>query len=140
MKFGKIFVIILLSIVVTTLGIGASDTWQGNSGSLLGQLIGSQVSVCPKGMVKIAQATTFSCVDEFEASASIDCTYNTPSSALQTTDNLNNYSKYTTIVENVHYPYTELKRYNGHILAKVSKFVNHLSSLFLKLSICFANE
>jgi formylglycine-generating enzyme required for sulfatase activity len=49
---------------------------------LLGQLIGAKdPSACPVGMIKIATARTFSCVDEYEASPAQTCTIHELTSA-----------------------------------------------------------
>lgn len=65
--------IIFGAITVTALGIDAADTLRGNSGTMLGQIISSQSGACPSGMVLVATAMTFSCVDEYEAAWADSC-------------------------------------------------------------------
>jgi hypothetical protein len=82
MKFGRIVLVVLATVLLTTLGVGAADTWHGGSNSLLGQLIGAtDPSACPSGMVKIETARTFSCVDIYEASPAENCLIHEPTSA-----------------------------------------------------------
>lgn len=88
MKVWQISVVIISSVVVTTLGIGAADTWQGTSGSLLGQLFGATNNPCPAGMTYSATSLTFSCVDTYEASASTGCLFSEPETTPETTKNL----------------------------------------------------
>lgn len=73
MKFLKIALVVIVAVVVTTLGIDASDTLQGKGGTMLGQLIGSDGGVCPKGMVQIESGTSFTCADVYEASWGEEC-------------------------------------------------------------------
>jgi hypothetical protein len=87
MKIIPIISTIIVSVVVTTLGIGASDVLNGRSGSLLGQLIGATPAVCEEGMTEVESALTFTCIDTFEASASPTCVYQNPSSLVETTAN-----------------------------------------------------
>lgn len=89
MKWFRIGGVIFATLVLTTLGVGAADTWRGNSGSLLGQLIGATAkSECPEGMLKVPGGVTFSCVDTYEASAGTGCTSQNPSSEVDTVSNL----------------------------------------------------
>lgn len=80
----------LAALVITTLGISATDTWQGASGSLLGSLIATDGGVCPVGMVEVPTARTFTCVDTYEASPSAECAVATPATARDTEQNLTN--------------------------------------------------
>lgn len=74
MKFGRIVLVVLATVVLTTLGVGATDTWRGNGGSLLSQLIGAKQSeTCPVGMTTLATALTLSCIDTYEASPGDTC-------------------------------------------------------------------
>jgi Sulfatase-modifying factor enzyme 1 len=87
MKTVPILITIFVSVIVTTLGISASDMLEGKSGSLLGQLIGIDESVCPVGMTQVEAALTFTCVDTYEASPAPGCVYPNPASAVETTAN-----------------------------------------------------
>lgn len=88
MKFLKIGLIIFLAVTITSLAIDASDTLSGKGGTLLAQLAGSENSVCPEGMVHVPAALTFSCVDEFEASASPECEMSVPKNNFDTNANI----------------------------------------------------
>ena len=88
MKFLKIGLIIFLAVALTTLAIDASDTLTGKGGTLLAQLAGSENSVCPEGMIHIPAALTFSCVDEYEVSASSDCEVSVPKNNFDTNKNI----------------------------------------------------
>ncbi len=65
-------VTIVVSVVMTTLAIDASDTIQGKSGTLLSNVISSGTSGCPDGMVPVA-GVSFACVDRYEASPASEC-------------------------------------------------------------------
>ncbi len=89
MKFGRIGLIVLATVVLTTLGVGAADTWRGASGSLLAQLIGVKpTSVCPAGMTVMSTALTFLCIDTYEASPADTCTIHDITSAEGTISDL----------------------------------------------------
>jgi hypothetical protein len=88
MKIKTLAIVIVVSVVLSTLGIGASDIVSGTSGSLLGQLLGSTPDVCPSDMVLVAAALSFTCVDTYEVSAAADCPYPNPSSHAETVVNL----------------------------------------------------
>jgi formylglycine-generating enzyme required for sulfatase activity len=89
MKFVRLSLIMLGTLILSTLGIGAADTWLGNSDSLLGQLVGVRMPTrCEVGMTDIPTATTFSCADTFEVSAGSECPYLTPTSGLESGSNI----------------------------------------------------
>lgn len=89
MRALKIFGIVIGAIIITTLGIDASDTWRGSSSTLLGQLIGGAPGgVCPEGMVEVVTGRTFVCADIYEASASVECPHNSPVSQVETGTNI----------------------------------------------------
>lgn len=73
MKQFKIFLILGATILLSTLAIDASDTLSGNSGTLLAQLTGYQAALCPVGMTHVPAATTFTCVDTYEAAPGKNC-------------------------------------------------------------------
>ena len=90
MKWGRIVFIVLGAVVLTSLGVGASDTLQGRGRSLLGQLMGSQTSegVCPAGMIAVPAALTFTCVDIYEVSASDTCISPDPANEAESVSNI----------------------------------------------------
>lgn len=89
MKWLKVGAVILGALVITALGIDASDTLSGSRNTLLGQVISTkEVGVCPKGMVEAPMATTFTCVDIYEASADVSCPHTSPTNELETKENL----------------------------------------------------
>ena len=74
MKWLKVGGVIVGALIITALGIDAADTLQGSRNTLLGQLASSGESGgCPAGMIKVSAATTFTCVDLYEAAPSNDC-------------------------------------------------------------------
>ncbi len=110
MRFLKVGAVIFVAVVLTTLGIAASDSLVGNNTSLLGMLAGSaEEGPCPAGMVFVATAKTFSCVDVYEASPAAACPVLTPSSALDTQQNLNQLACTADSVEGV-LPWTQVSR------------------------------
>ncbi len=77
------------AVSVTALGLDAADTWRGASGTLLGQLIGTQSEeVCPVGMVEVAVGQTFRCVDQYEVSTAPECAIKDPAGPRDTEVNL----------------------------------------------------
>lgn len=80
-----------MAVVLATVGIMASDTLQGVSGSLLGQVVGTNEGgqrSCPPGMIATPMLTSIRCVDRFEAAAAADCPYPTVRGAEETRANL----------------------------------------------------
>jgi formylglycine-generating enzyme required for sulfatase activity len=88
MKSLRIIVSMVAVILLTSLGVGASDVWQGNSGGLLAQLVWSTASDCPVGMIAVGGATTFRCVDAYEASPSDSCVYQNTNAAEHSISNV----------------------------------------------------
>lgn len=89
-KIFKVTGILIGALVVTSLGIDASQTWQGSSGTLIAGLIGSQETGCGEGMVAVPAGRTFSCVDQYEASAGPGCTVAVPNNPADTEANVAN--------------------------------------------------
>ncbi len=91
MRFLKVGAVVLGALVITTLGISATDSLSGSGGSLVGLLATSnEVSgVCPKDMVHVPTASSFTCVDRFEAAPSGACPIKQPASLQDTQTNLN---------------------------------------------------
>lgn len=80
--------VIVVSVVLTTLGIDAADTLRGREGTLLSSVIDSSPStLCPLGMTPVS-GTTFACVDIYEASADVECPHESPQNPLDTKENL----------------------------------------------------
>lgn len=77
----------LLALILTTFSIDATDTLSGKGGTLLAQLAGTKESVCEAGMIEVPGALTFSCVDEFEASAQ-NCFISVPQNGYETEINI----------------------------------------------------
>lgn len=89
MKWLKIVAVILFAVVITTLGIDAADTLSGKGGTMLGQIVGSDAGVCPKGMVEVPNALSFTCVDKWEASTGEKCPDQNPGSQTESQKNIN---------------------------------------------------
>lgn len=89
MRFLKVSGVILGALMVTALGIDATDTLSGSRSTLLGQLISSgDQSVCPAGMVVVRNAERPFCIDRFEVSAADTCPYPAPQAGPETQANL----------------------------------------------------
>lgn len=86
-RFLVIGAVIMGAIGLTTLGIDAADTWRGDGGTMLAQLIGTR-SLCPSEMVEIKTGTTFSCIDRYEVSPGSGCVYISPGNTEETTQNI----------------------------------------------------
>lgn len=90
MRAIKIGVVVLGAMSITALGIDAADTLTGNSSTLLGQLIHSDSSQCPEGMVFVQAGVTFHCADQYEASPATSCVSADPSNSKETLLNMSN--------------------------------------------------
>lgn len=88
MKWLRVGAVIFGALVITALGIDAADTFNGSSTTLLGQLIATDTNACPKGMVPVATGGTFSCADQYEASAGAACVVADPGNALESKQNV----------------------------------------------------
>lgn len=89
MKWLKVGAVIFGALLITALGVDAADTLSGSRSTLLGQIISSKsAGACPKGMVEAPMAQTFTCVDEYEASADVTCTHLSPVNEIDTKENL----------------------------------------------------
>lgn len=85
----RYFVVVVGALAVTALGLDAADTWRGASGTLLGQLLGSQTAaVCPAGMVEVPFGQTFRCIDQYEVSTAPDCPVVNPAGPRDTQTNV----------------------------------------------------
>jgi hypothetical protein len=91
MQFLKVGAVVFGALVVTTLGISATDVLTGSSGSLLGLLVTSEEApgICPKDMVHVPTAASFTCVDRYEASPAENCPLQQPASLQDTQANIN---------------------------------------------------
>lgn len=89
MKWLKIFGIVCSALLITALGIDASDTLQNKRGTLLAQLIGSNQNTCEKGMVAVPTALSYTCVDTFEATVGEKCPVLITATPNDTISNLN---------------------------------------------------
>lgn len=91
MRFLKVGAVVFGALVITTLGISATDSLSGSSGSLLGLLATTKEvpGACPPEMVHVPTAASFTCVDRFEASPSEACPIQQPTSLQDTQANLN---------------------------------------------------
>lgn len=88
MKWGKVSLVIFGALVITALGIDAADTLQGNSGTLLSQVISKDAGGCGAGMHAVETIPTLTCVDTYEASVSAKCPVQTPEQVLATQQNV----------------------------------------------------
>lgn len=88
MKWLKIGGVIFGAVIITALGIDAADTLSGSRSTLLGQLATTDKNSCEEGMIAVPSATTFTCVDEYESSASPECPLDKFTSEFNTHTNL----------------------------------------------------
>ncbi len=87
MKWGKIILVIFGAIVVTALGIDASDTLSGAKGTLLSQVIQSG-GACPDGMIEVEAVLGVTCVDAYETSTGGDCPVPNPGNMIESHKNV----------------------------------------------------
>jgi hypothetical protein len=88
MKWGKILLVLFLAVIVTALGIDASDTLNGSKGTLLSQVISGGEGKCPQGMSVVENVATVTCVDMYEASTGEKCPTRDPEQMLATLKNV----------------------------------------------------
>jgi formylglycine-generating enzyme required for sulfatase activity len=90
MKWGRATLVIVGALIITALGIDAADTINGNTGTLLSQVIsrGETSGGCPQGMVAIATIPSLSCADMYEVSPSSKCPALLPEQTLHTQQNI----------------------------------------------------
>jgi formylglycine-generating enzyme required for sulfatase activity len=87
MKWGRTILIVVGALVITALGIDASDTLNGADGTLLSQVIRSK-SNCPTGMVSVEAVPGITCVDVYEVSTHPRCPVPVPSNTLESHKNV----------------------------------------------------
>jgi len=87
MKWGRITLVIFGALVVTALGIDASDTLSGSKSTLLSQVISNGEAKCPSGMSSVDNISTVSCVDTYEVSPAVKCPNKNPDQMLSTLKN-----------------------------------------------------
>lgn len=85
----KVAAVVLSAVVLTTFAIDASDTLRGNSGTLVATFISAKTDgKCPPGMVRMLTASTYSCIDAYEASAKEECPFSEVSDEFGTVANI----------------------------------------------------
>jgi len=90
-KLTKSVLIGLGAVVLTTVGIGASDIANSVRGGLAGMVINStNMGPCPTGSVLTQLGETTLCVDIFEASAGSQCPVPRPTNEIDTRSNFDN--------------------------------------------------
>ncbi len=80
----------LSAVILTTLGISASDTLEGVSGSLLSMALKSEEirTGCPSDMAEVTVGSRRICVDVFEESAAPVCPHRDPQNVQETERNI----------------------------------------------------
>jgi hypothetical protein len=86
-RFRKSFLVGLAAVVLSTLGIQASDEINGVSGRMSG-LLSDSTTVCEEGAVQILLGEQAICMDVYEASPSKNCPYFNPQNELETETNI----------------------------------------------------
>lgn len=88
-KFFRGILIIVVTVVLSTIVINATDNSSDLGNSLLGSVINSgEQGGCPKNMVFVPNEDGDFCIDMYEASPSDGCLYTTPQTAQDTAVNL----------------------------------------------------
>lgn len=90
MKWLKVGAVVFVSVAITALGIDAADTLDGSRSTLLGQLIATDGSNCPDGMIEVGAIPTITCVDQYEASPDPDCPHPNPNNLRESQENVSN--------------------------------------------------
>lgn len=88
MKWGRISLVVFGALIITALGIDAADTLQGNTGTLLSQVISKDSGRCPSGMAPIDTVPGITCVDMYEVSAGEKCPVSVPQQIVGTQQNI----------------------------------------------------
>ncbi|MFZ2253567.1 MAG: SUMF1/EgtB/PvdO family nonheme iron enzyme [Minisyncoccia bacterium] len=87
MKWGRVILIIFGALLVTALGIDASDTINGSKSTLLSQVISRNEGKCPSGMSPVENIPSVTCVDTYESSTNAQCPVANPEQMLGTIKN-----------------------------------------------------
>jgi hypothetical protein len=87
MKWGRIILVIFGALLVTALGIDASDTINGSKSTLLSQVISKSEGKCPSGMRIVENIPSITCVDTYEVSTNSKCPVPNPDQMLATLKN-----------------------------------------------------
>ncbi len=87
MKWGRVTLVIFGALIITALGIDASDTFQGSKSTLLSQVITAREGKCPEGMSPVENVPSLTCVDTYEVSTGKGCPVSNPEQMLSTLKN-----------------------------------------------------
>lgn len=87
-KLKKSIIVGVCAVVLSTLGIQASDTLRGFDTSLTG-LVSESQGPCGDGAVQMLLGSHALCIDAYEAAASDSCPHENPQSQVETQDNMN---------------------------------------------------
>lgn len=87
MKTLRLLLSMVAVVIITTLGVGASDVWRSQSSSLLALVVGSKETRCLAGMSPVPTALTFSCIDTYEVSPAASCVYQSTTNGDQSVSN-----------------------------------------------------
>lgn len=115
MKTLKITGVIIGAVIITALGIDASDTMNGVRGTLFSQIASTQgTGRCPAGMVPIAGDPDDTCIDMYEAGVAETCPVRTPHNMIQTRENLET-SSCSAVSKNDLQPWTNITRSQAEV-------------------------
>ena len=87
MKWGRVILVIFGAVLVTALGIDASDTINGSKSTLLSQVISKSEGKCPSGMSIVENIPSLTCIDTYEVSTGVKCPVPDPEQMLATIRN-----------------------------------------------------
>lgn len=87
-KWLRLSGVVFGALLITALGIDASDTLHGSTGTLLSRVIATDTNACPTGMLSVDTISTLTCVDIYEASPGKNCPVSYPSQTINTQQNI----------------------------------------------------
>ena len=87
-RYKKSAIVVIGALILSVVGIQASDTLRGLEGSLTGN-VNDADAVCGPGAVQFLLGSHALCVDQFEASPDEDCPHSVPTNPVHTQDNVN---------------------------------------------------
>lgn len=106
---------LLLTTVITTIAVNATDNLGNFSNSILGSVIEStEAELCPSEMSYISSPNGGFCMDKFEASPGNGCVYKNPQNSSETTENLSSSNCKAESVPGV-LPWTNVARHQAEL-------------------------
>ena len=85
----KTIIVVVSAIILSTIGVRATDNLSSFLPAMIGRGLTGDESACPSDMVFVLSDKGGFCIDKYEASAGLSCSYQDPQNQTQTRDNLN---------------------------------------------------